>query len=751
MLQQIVKFEIEMFDVRTKQSIKIVDDRDFVKSIQIRKDLQLNNQCVLVFNKSKAYVRSQIEYKLKLYNYVKIKLITFNSGNTNLIGIKGEKPKDNHEFFFSGFITDVNKLFNLGETPEASVSIVISDFAYLFKTAFYTKNLVFLDILNQTVPEFRLLNFNDIFNDPSGKLLDQPYSPNEMGFLFFCFVYYKFLYPMTHNSDGSPKGFSSSSPESQRNVYKSFKIFMPFDFNNPKVNSLFATQAQTLILYKQFQGTVFELFKFLYPEPIFEFSTYETEDSNILIIRPTPLMAFSRKFGTDSAKVFSDRLNANLESENVELSVKLESSDFDVASYSVIESDENGGDFGFKQVQDISENASVSFYISEKVAKIADSIQKTIDKPFSIYNLLPTYKESVDMQNLFFNVQQFNNVFVESMSMQRSSSSVVNIIWTTPVTDTAVLNLSGRAIVFAKMQEALSQLPSGTFDEYVYNQFAPKTDSNPVFLWNYKNQNPNGFVSGDINYFGIREFEIKWNFMTFHENALGVILKSMNQSALKKIKDSCKGQSFINDIDNHINADSATIDKKGIVPSKKAVVKFLDTVSSSSYDWTKKSDSILYKDIRAAYVKPKKDDGSIFLKEALQDPVLDATLRRFGFTISEIQSFKAYDKLILLLNDAKKVSVDQFGVFAKRINGVVSRAFRENEHLYEIGINTVINTSVFPGIILESFNDRNDSFNRPRFKGYVTAVNHTLDFNAASLKTVISLTRSASDDSGVGA
>lgn len=758
MLQQIIKFEIEMFDVRTKQSMKIVDDRDFVKSISIRKDLQLNNRATLVFNKSKAYVRSKIEYKLKLYNYVKIKLTTLNSGNTNLVGTKDEKPKSSHDFYFSGFITDVGKMFNLSDAPEAFVSIVVSDFAYLFKTAFYTKNLVFLDILNQTVPEFRLLNFNDIFNDPNGNLLDQPYTPNEMGFLFFCFVYYKFLYPMTHDK-GAPKSFSSSGPESQRKIYKNFKIFMPFDFDNPKVSSLFSTQAQTLILYKQFQGTVFDLFKYLYPEPIFEFNTYETENSNILIIRPTPFMAFNRKLSTDTAKVFSDKLNANLESENTEFSVQLESSDFDVDSYDIIENDENGGDFGFKQVQNITastnvnaSSASVSSYIADKVKKISNSIQSTIDKPFSVYDLLPDYSESLEIQNLFFYTQQFNNVFVESMSMQRSSSSVVNIIWTTPVTDTAILNLSGRAIVFAKMQESLSQLPTGTFDEYIYNQFAPKTDSNPVFLWNYKNQNPNGFISGDINYFGIREFETKWNFMTFHENALGVILRNMNQSALRKIKDSCKNKSFIDDIDSHIAADSSIIDKKGIVPSKTGVANFLNNIMSPTYDWRKdNSKDIIYKDIRASYIKPKKDDESIFLKKALQDPVLIATLQKFGFTVSEIQNYTSYSKLVDLLTKAKGESVNQFGLFAKKVNGVISRAFRENEHLYEISINTVINTSVFPGMIVESFNDTNPNFNRPRFKGYVTSINHMLDFNAASLKTIISLSRSASDDSGIGA
>jgi len=773
MLQQIVKFELEMFDVRTKQSMKIIDDRSFVKTIQIRKDLQLNNQAIITFNKSKAYIRSQMEYKLKLYNYVKIKLTTLNAGNTNLVKIKDKKPVNSHVFYFSGFITDVGKVFNLSETPEASVSVTVSDFAYLFKTAFYTKNLVFLDILNQTVPEFRLLNFNDVFNDPSGKLLDQPYSPNQMGFLFFCFVFYKFIYPMTHNLDGSPKGFSSGGPDSQRNIYKAFKIFMPFDFDNPKVDSLFRDQAQTLILYKQFQGTVFELFKFLYPEPIFEFNTYETEESNILIIRPTPLMAFSRKFGENSTKVsFVREEGAGLDS--VEQNVKLESSDFSVESYNIIESDEKGGDFGFRQVKSLDNSAVVTTYIAEKVDAISESIQKTVGKPFSVANLLPNYTETISLQDLFFNIQMFNGAFIETMSMQRSSNSVVNIIWTTPVTDTAFLNLSGRAIVFSKMQEDLSKLSTGTFDEYIYNQFAPNTDSNPVFLWNYRNQHPNGFVSGDINYFGIREMEIKWNFMTLWENAIGVIVGSMNQSVLKKIRESCKDKPFINDINDNIKKDSSDIDIRGKIPvaqkevksaAAKAVTDVITSSFSTSYEWKKdilgnkvssesktKYNADLYKDIRAAFVsKPKKDDGSIFTKEALKNPLLVSTLQHFGVTPVQVQNFTSFSELIEILAKAKENSVVQFGVFAKRVNGIVSRAFRENEHLYEMGINTVINTSIFPGMILESFNSANTDFNRPRFKGYVTAVNHMLDFNGASLKTSLSLSRSVSDDSGVGA
>lgn len=241
--------------------------------------------------------------------------------------------------------------------------------------------------------------------------------------------------------------------------------------------------------------------------------------------------------------------------------------------------------------------------------------------------------------------------------------------------------------------------------------------------------------------------------MTFYENAVSIILSSMNQSALKKIKDSCKNEKFIDDINANIQGDSYAVDKKGVIIKKsKTPVNFLD-VNSNSYDWRNEKQRLddAFKDIRASFIKkPVKDDGFIFMKKALKDPAFIATMESFGVPDAEIKNFTDYKKLIEMLARAKAKSAIQFGAFAKKINGVVSRAYRENEHLYDIGINTVINTSVLPGMILDSYND-SPSFNRPRFKGYVTSVTHSLDFNAASLKTSIALSRAASDDSGVGA
>lgn len=756
MLQQILKFELELFDVRTRKSIKIIDNRDFVRGIQINKDLQLNNQAIVTFNKSKAYKKSDIESHIKLYNYAKIKFVLKNYGNTNIVNVVNKKAETTHTFYFSGFITDVNKNFVLSDKPDATVSLIISDFSSLFKTTFYTKNLVFLDILNQAVPEFRLLNFNDVFNDPNGNFLDQPYSPNQMGFLFFAFFFYKFMYPMVYEN---VEGKNTPKIDSGNKIFKDFKIFMPFDMDVPGVNSIFATQAQTLILYKQFQGTAYDIFKYLYPEPIFEFNTYETETSVILMIRPTPFMSFKRHFSTD----FSRSINISGIAERgggldiVEERTNIESSKFNISSYDIIESDENGGDFGFKQIQKLSASPfPATYYISSRIEPVADKIPITVQRPFSSLDLLPKIDESEKMQELFYNINKFNNVFIETMSMRRSSSSVVNIIWTTPVTDTAILQLSGRSIVFAKMQEALKDLRTGTFDEYISKQFEPGNNSNPVFLWNYKNQFPDGFVSGDINYFGIREFEVKWNFMTLYENALSIIMRNMNKNTLKTIRNTCKNKALVDDISSYIQKDSQQIEKKGKVPIKKTGVVFkFGNVESEVWDWKPKSTEefvkeIVKKPLRSAYVKtPTQTDNKIFVKNALKDPALGHTLTLLGFNAQDIASLTSVSKIVDLLLEAKEKSKDQFGVFADAINGVISRAYRENEHLYDVNFVTVINTSVLPGMILESFNE--SGFNAPRFKGYVTSVNHVIDFNAASFKTTVSLSRTASDDSGVGA
>jgi len=56
--------------------------------------------------------------------------------------------------------------------------------------------------------------------------------------------------------------------------------------------------------------------------------------------------------------------------------------------------------------------------------------------------------------------------------------------------------------------------------------------------------------------------------------------------------------------------------------------------------------------------------------------------------------------------------------------------------------------SVLPGMIVES-TSKSIKGQSPRIKGYVTSISHSVDFNAATMKTSINISRAASDDSGV--
>jgi hypothetical protein len=88
------------------------------------------------------------------------------------------------------------------------------------------------------------------------------------------------------------------------------------------------------------------------------------------------------------------------------------------------------------------------------------------------------------------------------------------------------------------------------------------------------------------------------------------------------------------------------------------------------------------------------------------------------------------------------------GGFAGELNSVVASAYRENEHLYDCQIVKPIDVTILPGMIIQSTNE-DIKARSPRFKGYVTAVSHSIDFAGATMKTNINLSRTASDDSAV--
>jgi len=699
-MQQILKFNIEMFDVRTKSAIKVKDDAELVRSIQIVKDLQLNNKAVISFAKSRSYKLLELETMMKLYNYVKIELLLKSSDG------------DYQTFYFSGFIQDISKQTTYGQAPQALVTVTIVDFANLFKTTFYTKNLTFLDILNQAVPEFRLLNFSEIFNDPKNKLLNDFYSVNQIGFIFFTFFFFKFLYGIVYEKPGESKKVGDE------NIFKQFKIFMPFGFDigeSKELQSMFKSQVSSLIIYKQLQGVALDLFKYLYPAPLFEFSTYETVDSVILQIRTTPFMAFDRPM---EGKTSIEYQEADPSSLLQTRTLDLQGVPNNVDTFNVI----NSGDFGFDRINSI--EAETGFQPVKFIRDALNPVMKTINdtvkqsKKIDVDSLVPNNHECSLLVKNFFKIIPFDIRFLESISMTRTAQSVVNVIWTTPATDTAVLNTSGRSLVYGLLSDKLNAAGVGqaAFKKYVAEQFVVDKNPNPVFLMNYQNMFPDNYVSGDLNYFGFREFEIKWNCLTFYDSTAYYVLNYVDKGLIK-----------------------AMIEASTDLKEMKVLNRFLEANAQKIDSHTKKNPkkSVINKE-------PQKKIG-IFYEAAFKDESFKAAAEQFDIDPKEFKATELPD----FLKRLKDAGSESLGTFVARLNGIAAQAYRENEHLYDCQILKPIDLSILPGMIVNSVFPNNPELNSPRFRGYVTQVSHNIDFNSSTMKSNFVLTRTASDDSAL--
>lgn len=754
-MQQILKFKIEIFDTRTRTSINIVDDSALVRSIQINKGTTLDNIATIIFQKSKTYEMLPMETILKLYNYVKIELEVRNYNPTNLVDNKGEI------FYFSGFIQTINKSSQFGQTPSAAVTITISDYANLMKTTFYTKNLTFLEILNQAVPEFRMINFSEYLGDEENELLNSFYSPTQMGFIFFAFIFFKFMYRIIYDENGETKKLSTPKG---KEIFKKFKIYMPFGFpvnigspdaGSERINvseSILKGQETGLMIYKQLQGVALDLFKYLYPEPIFEFTTYETEDSVILMIRLTPLMKFDRPILPSKNISFG---RGDFGGEYQEHLVSTQSSFFNIGSYNVIEFE----DFGHNRIKSIREKTGVSpaqqlkYHLDDN--NILNMLSKNLDekKNIKVEDLIANDSESDKITDLFFNPVKIDTKYLETLNMTRSASSVVNVIWTVPTTDTAVLKMSGRELVYAYMQQRLNEVGGNDkFGNYVYQQFNPGFYANPVFLMDYRGVFGQDFVSGDMNYFGFREFEIKWNYLSVEYATIAHILKYIDKVTLAKAKEKCKDDKVVKVL-NDAERDTANVTQQTTSKDnkpRKQTTTFIpyDLQSShipSTNAYASKNVRIYKQAIRTTTSKKPLKSKKIDIKAAVNDKAFQAAMDRYKLKIDDL---KNVDKIISLILQAKKDDTNLMGGFVSKINSVIASAYRENEHLYDCQILKPIDVKVLPGMIVES--ESESSLGRsPRFKGYVTSISHSIDFNAATMKTNLNISRAASDDSAV--
>lgn len=749
-MQQILKFKIELFDTRMRSSITVVDDSALVRSIQINKGTSLDNTATITFAKSKTYDLIGIETILKLYNYVKIEL-----------KVTSYNPDHENYFWFSGFIQTINKVNNFGSNPGAAVVITIADYANLMKTTFYTKNLTFLEILNQAVPEFRMINLTEYFGDASRKLLDNFYSPTQLGFIFFAFLYFKFMYKIVYNEDGSSK--KTKAPDS-REIYKKFKIYLPFGFEVNNSKSLLDGQQQSLTIYKQLQGVALDLFKYIYPEPIFEFTTFETYDTVILMIRFTPLMKFDRPLTQpQSLTVGPAYSDWGVESYNTD-SFRTQEFSFDSNSYNTIERYE----FGHNRIRSVRESSNVSpaallrKHLEEDDPKdpkrIITTIQNALNesKNLTVDDLIANDDEADEITDNFFNVIPIDTRFLESMNMQRSANSVVNVIWTVPTTDTAILKLSGRELVYAYLEQRLQEVGgSDKFGNYVYRQFEEDFDANPIFLMDYRGVYGSSFVSGDMNYFGFREFEIKWNYLSVNYNTTAYILAKVDKNVLAEARANSKDKTVIAMIDAAMraNSDAATQSSTAkLNPRKTSGAKIFtalpDLKTTSVFDIPYSTKAYRQSSRAGFSPKPVKNKLSS-IEKVRQEDLFNKAIERYSKEgVIDKNSINNPTKIIELLNFAKAADAKLMGGFVSKINRVIAEAYRENEHLYECNILKPIDITILPGMIVESSSESKKA-QSPRFKGYVTSISHTIDFNAATMKTSMNLSRVASDDSGV--
>jgi len=751
-MQQVLKFKIELFDVRMRTSISVIDDTALVRNIQINKSTTLDNIANITFAKSKTYDLIGIEGILKLYNYVKIELT-----------LNNYLPDSEEKFYFSGFISTINKAANFGVNPTATVSITVTDYASLLKTTFYTKNLTFLEILNQAVPEFRMINLTEYLGASSTKLLDDFYSPAQLGFIFFAFIYFKFMHKMVNdiNEDGSSNSKKTKAPES-REIFKKFKIYLPFgfDIDMPNGASFLKGQDQTITIYKQLQGVALDLFKYIYPEPIFEFTTYETEESVILMIRFTPLMKFDRP--VTPPKNITTGLGRGTEDTGItwydEKTIQTEGYSFDPNTYNVIEK----YDFGFNRIKSIREKIGVSpsqllkEHLDAAPKNLISTLQDAIGQSKGMYieDLVADDAESDAITDKFFNTTYLNSDFIENLNMTRSASSVVNVIWTVATTDTAILKMSGREMVYAYLEQRMNEVGGlDKFGNYVAQQFNPGFNPNPAFLMDYRGTFGQNFVSGDMNYFGFREFEVKWNYLSIHYNAVANILAFVDKDVLKQAKEASKDKVVTRILDDAEKANSDVIAQstsaKDGNPRQK--ITMFEKGGATQGDFPSSGPlakpTAFRQTSRAGNLSKPSKSKVVLLNKARNTELFKRALETYKDVFSE-KDMKSATKIIELLMKAKKDDGNMMGGFVSKLNSIIAEAYRENEHLYDCTILRPIVLSVLPGMIVES-TSKSIKGQSPRIKGYVTSISHSVDFNAATMKTSINISRAASDDSGV--
>jgi hypothetical protein len=682
MIQNIKKFKMEFFDTRTDRKLVNENDFTYISNVSINRDLQLNNTVQLQMFKNKAYKRSGIESFLTLFNYVKLE-VSVDEG--------GMIPKD---MYFSGFVINVTKTDDLGESPGSSILVVIADFAHLFKTTFFTKNITFFDVLQQFEPTFRLLNFNEVFSDDDF-LISQFFTPNEFAFIMFAFFLKKFYVPMLNKI-----GVDESKP-----IFKNFRIFLPFSFDE---ESLLASQSMTLITYKQHQTTAFDFFKYLYPEPFFEFNIFETKESYNFMIRMTPFYDFQN----GSVRLTSD---------------DKKNPDEMIGTYNVINVKEL--DFGFDNVKQLG--------FSELNSRIKKSLQPVIEylskketlketiKKIDINKLLTSDEDAQKIVEKFYSTQYLDRSTIISKGFSKRSNDVVNLIWTTPVVDAGVYRIEGRLFAFANLEENIGMTKidkqkgiqdvegkKKRFKDYITVQNAALDVEfdisdykfyNPIFLFNYSDDKSK-FMSGDISFFGLKEIELRWNFFNHLDHFTKYLIASLEKSGyIKAFGSRSEGPvgEAITGTDDMMNDPNRVVD-----------LSFINTAKISDT-----------------------------LKKAIIDKHKRMVEKQFNVNLQRIVDSFRPGETNKELERLKTKSGDIINKFVSSLNYVVARAYRNNEHLFVGTVGLPVNLDLYPGMNLSTSENDSSDVSNFNITGYVQSVNHRFDFNSSLFSTMLSMNR----------
>lgn len=742
MNQLISNFEINFINSRTKEKTTIVNDSSFVDTINIHKDISLNNVVSISFVKNKAYENASIGNYLSLFNYVKIKIELTNSDES--------VPQ---KYYFSGFIVEINEVDDLGERPMFAVVVTVSDFSHLLKTTFYSKNLTFLDILAQAIPEFRLLNFNEIFfsgkKDPRGDaMISQFYTPSQMGFVLFMFFTFKFFVKMIENNEVE---------------IKPFRIFLPFCFG---VESKFATQAMSLLIYKQFQSNSMELFKYLFPEPFFEFNVLETESSVNLIIRPSPLLAYDNTdYKVIEVPEFDFGLSVIDSSDpNAAVVINQKIRDWQSLVINYIEG-KNGGTENLKSIGSNLAYSSLSdFMSSDQDAKIIAGV---------------LYKEK------YLDVKK-----IASISSRKSSSSVVNLIWTVATTDTSLIRATGRGLVYGNFEELILDFRGSpqTHEEFRLNHIETDKRYKEGINWYLSAQysimkpysNPmiflppdgNATCPGDIRIFGLREFEARWNMFNIVDFSVFALFKNLNDKSFDILRElASKGDPLLLDKVLLLQKDTKNLDtsESSIKPTgrKKALrqQKILNDLKSKTE--AERVQIVAQQIINSptSKVDPSAINRTSSGQKIIQTPsvavnrvktrddswneIMTSIDKDFGVQMLKIfQYHQGMDFKSLLVGTPAEIKSklrlvgDKFVKdFASGLNNIIGFAYKDNEKISSASIKIPIDLSVVQGQILTTYVDNVLNSNEINLKGYVVGVTHSINFNSGLFMTTVELNR----------